>query len=94
VAPSGDETAGTVRGNIPLDASAALVLAAVVSFTGAGRIGGGVGRLERAERLSFLLEARAYEQAALDSRMTAAGRRPTGPRPAAPSPSAKSSAPP
>jgi signal transduction histidine kinase len=43
------------------------------SFTGATRVGGEVGRLERAERLSFLVEARAYEQAALDSRTAASG---------------------
>ncbi|HEX7148320.1 MAG TPA: sensor histidine kinase [Actinomycetota bacterium] len=45
----------------------------MVSFTGATRVGGEVARLERAERLSFLLEARAYEQAALDSRTTSSG---------------------
>ena len=45
----------------------------MASFTGAARVGGEVARLERAERLSFLLEARAYEQAALDSRTTSSG---------------------
>ena len=45
----------------------------MASFTGATRVGGEVARLERAERLSFLLEARAYEQAALDSRTTSSG---------------------
>jgi hypothetical protein len=40
---------------------------------GANRVGGEVGRLERAERLSYLLEARAYEQAALASRATSSG---------------------
>jgi len=49
------------------------VVIAMVSFTGATRVGGEVARLERAERLSFLLEARAYEQAALDSRTTSSG---------------------
>ncbi|HYN16994.1 MAG TPA: sensor histidine kinase, partial [Actinomycetes bacterium] len=42
-------------------------------FAGANRVGGEVGRLERAERLSYLLEARAYEQAALDTRATSSG---------------------
>ena len=45
----------------------------MASFTGATRVGGEVARLERAERLSFLLETRAYEQAALDSRTTSSG---------------------
>jgi hypothetical protein len=49
------------------------VVIAVASFTGATRVGGEVGRLERAERLSFLVEARAYEQAALDSRTATSG---------------------
>jgi signal transduction histidine kinase len=49
------------------------VVIAVASFAGATRVGGEVGRLERAERLSFLLEARAYEQAALESRTAASG---------------------
>jgi hypothetical protein len=49
------------------------VVIAVVSFTGATRVGGEVGRLERAEHLSFLLEARVYEQAALESRTAASG---------------------
>jgi signal transduction histidine kinase len=49
------------------------VVIAMASFTGATRVGGEVARLERAERLSFLLEARAYEQAALDSRTTSSG---------------------
>jgi signal transduction histidine kinase len=53
--------------------AAGLVVIAVASFTGATRVGGEVGRLERAERLSFLVEARAYEQAALDSRTAANG---------------------
>ncbi|HEV3014953.1 MAG TPA: sensor histidine kinase, partial [Actinomycetota bacterium] len=50
-----------------------LVVIAMASFAGANRVGGEVGRLERAERLSYLLEARAYEQAALDSRATSSG---------------------
>jgi signal transduction histidine kinase len=49
------------------------VVIAMASFAGANRVGGEVGRLERAERLSYLLEARAYEQAALDSRATSSG---------------------
>jgi signal transduction histidine kinase len=53
--------------------AAALVVIAMASFAGANRVGGEVVRLERAERLSFLLEARAYEQAALDSRAAASG---------------------
>src|SRR5215207_9166199 len=53
--------------------AAALVVIAMVSFTGATRVGGEVARLERAERLSFLVEARAYEQAALDSRTATSG---------------------
>jgi signal transduction histidine kinase len=73
VARAGTRRRGRSGGTSPWTLAAALVLVAVVSFTGAGRVGGGVGRLERAERLSFLLEARAYEQAALDSRMTASG---------------------
>ena len=45
----------------------------MASFAGANRVGGEVGRLERAERLSYLLEARAYEQAALVSQATSSG---------------------
>jgi signal transduction histidine kinase len=64
---------GQLTGTSPWTLAAALVLIVVVAYACAGRVGGEVGRLERAERLSFLLEARAYEQAALDSRMTASG---------------------
>ena len=53
--------------------AAALVAIAMASFAGANRVGGEVGRLEQAERLSFLLEARAYELAALDSRAASSG---------------------
>ncbi|HEV2895541.1 MAG TPA: hypothetical protein VG411_17455, partial [Actinomycetota bacterium] len=46
---------------------------ALASYAGGNRVGGEVGRLDRAERLSYLLEARAYEQAALASRATSSG---------------------
>ena len=58
---------GQLTGTSPWTLAAALVLIVVVAYACAGRVGGEVGRLERAERLSFLLEARAYEQAALES---------------------------
>jgi signal transduction histidine kinase len=64
---------GRAKGPSPWTLAAALVVIALASFAGANRVGGEVGRLERAERLSYLLEARAYEQAALDSRATSTG---------------------
>ena len=70
---AGTRRRGRAKG-LPLwTLAAALVVIAMASFTGATRVGGEVARLERAERLSFLLEARAYEQAALDSRTTSSG---------------------
>jgi signal transduction histidine kinase len=61
---------GRAKGPSLWTLAAALVVIALASYAGANRVGGEVGRLERAERLSYLLEARAYEQAALDSRAT------------------------
>ena len=90
---AGTRRRGRAKGPPLWTLAAALVVIAMASFTGATRVGGEVARLERAERLSFLLEARAYEQAALDSRSTRAGPR-TTPRPGAPPPSARSSPPP
>jgi signal transduction histidine kinase len=49
------------------------VAIAVLAFIGSTRISWDVERLERAESLSFLLEARIYEQAVLESRAAAAG---------------------
>ena len=70
---AGTRRRGRAKGPSLWTLAAALVVIAMVSFTGATRVGGEVARLERAERLSFLLEARAYEQAALDSRTTSSG---------------------
>jgi signal transduction histidine kinase len=53
--------------------AAGLVVIAVAAFLGAARIGAQVDRLERAESLSFLLEARIYEQAVLESRAAGSG---------------------
>ena len=64
---------GRAKGPSLWTLAAALVVIALASFAGANRVGGEVGRLERAERLSYLLEARAYEQAALASRATSSG---------------------
>jgi hypothetical protein len=94
VARAGTRRLGRSRGTSPWTLAAALVLIGVATFAGAGRVGGEVGRLERAERLSFLLEARAYEQAALDSRMTDSGTPADGTPAGAPPLSAASSAPP
>jgi signal transduction histidine kinase len=73
VTRAGTRRRGRAKGPSLWTLAAALVVIAMVSFTGATRVGGEVARLERAERLSFLLEARAYEQAALDSRTTSSG---------------------
>ena len=70
---AGTRRRGRAKGPPLWTLAAALVVIAMASFTGATRVGGEVARLERAERLSFLLEARAYEQAALDSRTTSSG---------------------
>jgi signal transduction histidine kinase len=64
---------GRAKGPSLWSLAAALVVIAMVSFASANRVGGEVGRLERAERLSYLVEARAYEEAALDSRATSSG---------------------
>jgi signal transduction histidine kinase len=64
---------GRAKGPTLWTLAAALVVIALASYAGANRVGGEVGRLERAERLSYLLEARAYEQAALASRATSSG---------------------
>ena len=78
---------GRAKGPSLLTLAAALVVIALASYAGANRAGGEVGRLERAERLSYLLEARAYEQAALASRATSTGAAdeatPGGPPPSA-----------
>jgi signal transduction histidine kinase len=73
VARVGTRRRGRPNGPSLWTLAAGLVVIAVASFTGATRVGGEVGRLERAERLSFLVEARAYEQAALDSRTATSG---------------------
>jgi len=73
VTRAGTRRRGRAKGPSLWTLAAALVVIAMVSFTGATRVGGEVARLERSERLSFLLEARAYEQAALDSRTTSSG---------------------
>jgi signal transduction histidine kinase len=73
VTRAGTRRRGRANGPSLWTLAAALVVIAMVSFSGATRVGGEVARLERAERLSFLLEARAYEQAALDSRTTSSG---------------------
>jgi lysozyme family protein len=73
VTRSGTRRRGRAKGSSLWTLAAALVVIAMASFAGANRVGGEVGRLERAERLSYLLEARAYEQAALDSRATSSG---------------------
>ena len=70
---SGTRRRGRAKGPSLWTLAAAMVVIAMASFAGANRVGGEVGRLERAERLSYLLEARAYEQAALDSRATSSG---------------------
>jgi signal transduction histidine kinase len=73
VTRAGTRRRGLAKGPPLWTLAAALVVIALASFAGANRVGGEVGRLERAERLSYLLEARAYEQAALDSRATSTG---------------------
>ncbi|HSR26959.1 MAG TPA: hypothetical protein VLR51_00755, partial [Actinomycetes bacterium] len=70
---SGTRRRGRAKGPSLWTLAAALVVIAMASFAGANRVGGEVGRLERAERLSYLLEARAYEQAALVSQATSTG---------------------
>jgi signal transduction histidine kinase len=69
----GTRRQGRSRGPSLWRLAAGLGVIAVVSFAGATRVGGEVGRLERAERLSFLAEARAYERAALDARAATSG---------------------
>lgn len=46
---------------------------ATAAFVGATRVGDDVDRLERAETLSFQLEARIYEQALLEYRAAGSG---------------------
>jgi signal transduction histidine kinase len=73
VARTGTTRRGRSKGPSLWTLAAGLVVVAVVSVTGATRVGGEVARLERAERLSFLLEARVLEQAVLDARTAASG---------------------
>jgi signal transduction histidine kinase len=73
VSRAGARPRGRAGGPSLWSLAAALVVIAMASFAGANRVGGEVGQLERAERLSFLLEARAYEQAALDSQAASSG---------------------
>jgi hypothetical protein len=51
------------------------VLAAGLAFVGASRVGDDIDRLERAEILSFQLEARVFEQAVLESKAATSGAR-------------------
>jgi signal transduction histidine kinase len=53
--------------------AAGLMIVAALAMVGGGRIGGDVDRLERAETLSFVLEARFYEQAVLEAEAAATG---------------------
>jgi len=53
--------------------AAGLMAVAGLAFVGASRVGDDVDRLERAETLSFQLEARVFEQAVLESRTAARG---------------------
>jgi signal transduction histidine kinase len=53
--------------------AAGLLAVAGLAFVGASRVGDDIDRLERAESLSFQLEARVFEQAALESRTSASG---------------------
>jgi signal transduction histidine kinase len=73
VARTGTTRRGRSKGPSLWTLAAGLVVVAVVSVTGVTRVGGGVAHLERAERLSFLLEARVLEQAVLDARTAASG---------------------
>jgi signal transduction histidine kinase len=53
--------------------AAGLLAVAGLAFVGASRAGDDIDRLERAESLSFQLEARVFEQAVLESRASASG---------------------
>ena len=53
--------------------AAGLLAVAGLAFVGASRVGDDIDRLERAESLSFQLEARVFEQAVLDFRTSASG---------------------
>ena len=53
--------------------AAGLLAVAGLAFVGASRVGADIDRLERAESLSFQLEARVFEQAVLESRASASG---------------------
>jgi signal transduction histidine kinase len=53
--------------------AAGLLAVAGLGFVGASRVGGDVDRLERAETLSFQLEARVFEQAVLESGAATSG---------------------
>jgi signal transduction histidine kinase len=53
--------------------AAGLLAVAGLAFVGASRVGDDIDRLERAESLSFQLEARVFEQAVLESRAAASG---------------------
>ena len=73
MARTGTTRRGRPKGPSLWTLAAGLVVVAVASVTGVTRVGGGVARLEQAERLSFLLEARVLEQAVLDARTAASG---------------------
>jgi signal transduction histidine kinase len=79
VARTGTRRQGRSTGPSLWTLAAGLVVIAAASFVGSTRVGGEVGRLERAERLSYLLEARAFEQAALDARTASSGTPVDGP---------------
>jgi signal transduction histidine kinase len=53
--------------------AAGLLAVAGLAFVGASRVGDDIDRLERAESLSFQLEARVFEQAVLESRAATSG---------------------
>jgi hypothetical protein len=55
--------------------AAGLLAVAGLAFVGASRVGDDIDRLERAESLSFQLEARVFEQAVLEFRNRPAGCR-------------------
>ena len=61
------------RAPSPWVLAAGLLAVAGLAFVGASRVGDDIDRLERAESLSFQLEARAFEQAVLESRTSASG---------------------
>jgi signal transduction histidine kinase len=73
VGRTGTQGRGRSKGPSLWTLAAGLVAIAAASFVGATRVGADVIRQERAERLAFLLEARAFEQAALDARTASSG---------------------